>query len=173
MICKVFHKNSGEKKDTELVGMGSWFEDGLDSTRLSPLMNDSHSSKNKASSDSDWPHVTCFSGALEGEISHGDLLQNCYNFAYLSTSNPSPSSLNHFDMSLPGSLNSTHGASQNPGASLVQLLENDGHSMEKSFKIERDNGITAFTNNFMDMHFFDCQEDPNASARPLHPDGCF
>ncbi|XP_026657302.2 NAC domain-containing protein 79-like isoform X2 [Phoenix dactylifera] len=166
--------NSGEKKDTQLAGMGSWFEDGLDSTLLGPLINDSHRSKNKASSASVPTHVTCFSDALEGEMSHWELLQNCYNFASLSTSSSSPSSLNHFEMSPPGSLNTTHGASQIPGASLVQLLENNGYSMEKkSFKRERDNSITALTNNYMEMHLFDCQENPNASARPLHPDGCF
>ncbi|EHA8592157.1 NAC domain-containing protein 79 [Cocos nucifera] len=173
VICKVFYKNSGEKKDTQLVGMGSRFEDGLYSTLLGSWIDDSDGSKNKASSASVSTHVTCFSDAFKGEISHGELLQSCYNFAHLSASNSSPPSLKHFEMSLPGSLNTTHGASQNPGASLVQLLENNGYGREKSFNLERNNGNAALTNNYMDMHLFYCQEDPNDSTRPLHPDGCF
>ncbi|XP_038985929.1 NAC domain-containing protein 79 isoform X2 [Phoenix dactylifera] len=169
VICKVFHKNSGEKKDAELMEMGSWFEDGLDSALRAPLMNEHYGRKNKASSTSISTHMTCFSNALEGDTGHEELLENCYTFASLSESNFSPSSLNLFDMPLPGSLNTTSlGASQNPGASLVQLLENNGYSKEESFKIERDLIIIpALKNNYMDRHFFDCQEKTNASARPL------
>ncbi|XP_072977310.1 NAC domain-containing protein 92-like [Typha angustifolia] len=179
MVCKVFYRNSEGNKDFRITKMSSWFKDSL----ITPLMDDLHGGKNKASSPSSGiTHVTCFSNVMMGQEGHGDLLPNFYDSTILSIP-PSSST-----MPMPGSLCSTTSI-QSPVSSLVQMAENNEYTMKTCFELEKEiinisggKGLNldmnshipaAVTHSNMRRQSFDCLEEPSYLDRPLNLDGCF
>ncbi|CAK9158652.1 unnamed protein product [Ilex paraguariensis] len=192
VICRVFHKNSGEKK-VHISGLErlNSVENEPVSPALPPLTDTSYGGRTKPTLP-EFVHVPCFSSSIAAQKNQEDTINYLRNSLFPLSSNPS----NIFPrFSLPNSFSLGRSAPvlenfQYPGSIPLQdqgimrnSLQNYGPNMKQSFKTEEDHMVSVsheiglstemnfelssvVSNLEMARKSFDNQEAPSTSGGP-------